>query len=47
MLAQGGLEGRLFGLLEDQLDAKGLLVRRDSLIDAALGKAGPQVAYEV
>jgi IS5 family transposase len=41
MLAQAGLGERLFGLLEEQLDAKGLLVRRGSLIDATLVKAQP------
>ena len=47
MLAQRGLGERLFGLLEEQLDANGLLVRRGSLIDATLVKAQPQVAYKV
>jgi transposase, IS5 family len=41
MLAQAGLGERLFGLLEEQLDAQGLLVRRGSLIDATLVKAQP------
>ena len=41
MLAQADLGERLFGLLEEQLDAKGLLVRRGSLIDATLVKAQP------
>jgi IS5 family transposase len=41
MLAQADLGERLFGLLEQQLDAKGLLVRRGSLIDATLVKAQP------
>jgi IS5 family transposase len=41
MLAQAGLGERLFGLLEEQLDAKGLLVRHGSLIDATLVKAQP------
>jgi len=40
-LAQAGLGERLFSLLEEQLDAKGLLVRRGSLIDATLVKAQP------
>lgn len=41
LLAQAGLGERLFGLLEEQLQAKGLLVRRGSLIDATLVKAQP------
>jgi len=41
MLAQADLGERLFGLLEEHLDAKGLLVRRGSLIDATLVKAQP------
>jgi IS5 family transposase len=41
MLAQAGLGEQLFGLLEEQLDAKELLVRRGSLIDATLVKAQP------
>jgi IS5 family transposase len=41
MLAQADLGERLFGLLEEQLDAQGLLVRRGSLIDATLVKAQP------
>jgi IS5 family transposase len=41
MLAQADLGERLFGLLEEQLDTKGLLVRRGSLIDATLVKAQP------
>jgi IS5 family transposase len=41
MMGQAGLGERLFGLLEEQLDAKGLLVRRGSLIDATLVKAQP------
>ena len=39
LLAQAGLGERLFALLEDQLKAKGLIVRRGSLIDATLIKA--------
>lgn len=39
MLAQANLGERLFALLEKQLQAKGLLVRRGSLIDATLIKA--------
>lgn len=42
MLAQGGLGERLFALLGEQLDAKGLIVRRGSLIDATLIKAKPR-----
>jgi IS5 family transposase len=38
-LAQAELGERLFALLEEQLKAKGLLVRRGSLIDATLIKA--------
>ncbi len=38
-LAQSGLADRLFALLEEQLDARGLIVRRGSLIDATLVKA--------
>lgn len=41
LVAQAGLGERLFGLLEEQLQAKGLLVRRGSLIDATLIKAQP------
>jgi IS5 family transposase len=41
MLAQAGLGERLFALLEKQLDAKGMIVRRGSLIDATLIKAQP------
>ena len=41
MLAQAGLGERLFALLEEQLDAKGMIVRRGSLIDATLIKAQP------
>ena len=41
MLAQAGLGERLFALLEEQLEAKGLIVRRGSLIDATLIKAQP------
>jgi IS5 family transposase len=41
MLAQAGLGERLFALLEEQLDAKGMIVRRGSLIDATLVKAQP------
>jgi IS5 family transposase len=41
MLAQAELGERLFALLEKQLDAKGLIVRRGSLIDASLIKAQP------
>jgi IS5 family transposase len=40
-LAPADLGERLFGLLEEQLDAKGLLIRRGSLIDATLVKAQP------
>jgi IS5 family transposase len=40
-LAQEGLAERLFALLEDQLAAKGMIVRRGSLIDATLVKAQP------
>jgi transposase, IS5 family len=42
MLAQAGLGERLFALLEEQLQAKGLVVRRGSLIDATLIKAQPR-----
>ena len=38
-LAQAGLGERLFILLEEQLDAQGLIVRRGSLIDATLVKS--------
>ena len=38
-LAEEGLGERLFALLEEQLQAKGMLVRRGSLIDATLIKA--------
>jgi IS5 family transposase len=38
-LAQAGLGERLFFLLEEQLDAQGLIVRRGSLIDATLVKS--------
>ena len=41
MVAQAGLGERLFALLEEQLQAKGLIVRRGSLIDATLIKAQP------
>ncbi len=41
MLAQAGLGERLFALLEEQLQAKGMIVRRGSLIDATLIKAQP------
>ena len=41
LVAQTGLGERLFGLLEEQLQAKGLIVRRGSLIDATLIKAQP------
>jgi IS5 family transposase len=41
MLAQAGFGERLFALLEEQLDAKGMIVRRGSLIDATLIKAQP------
>jgi IS5 family transposase len=40
-LAQAGLGERLFVLLAEQLQAKGLIVRRGSLIDATLIKAQP------
>jgi transposase, IS5 family len=40
-LAQAGLGERLFTLLEEQLDAKGMIVRHGSLIDATLIKAQP------
>jgi len=40
-LAQAGLGERLFTLLEEQLQDKGLIVRRGSLIDATLVKAQP------
>jgi IS5 family transposase len=40
-LAQEGLAERLFALLEEQLQAKGMIVRRGSLIDATLIKAQP------
>jgi IS5 family transposase len=39
MLAQAGLGERLFALLDEQLQGKGLIVRRGSLIDATLIKA--------
>jgi IS5 family transposase len=38
-LAQAGLGERLFALLDEQLQAKGLIVRRGSLVDATLIKA--------
>jgi transposase, IS5 family len=41
MLAQADLGERLFILLEEQLDAQGMIVRRGSLIDATLVKAQP------
>jgi IS5 family transposase len=41
ILAQAGLGERLFALLEEQLQTKGLIVRRGSLIDATLVKAQP------
>jgi len=40
-LAQAELGESLFALLEEQLDAKGLIVRRGSLIDATLIRAQP------
>jgi IS5 family transposase len=40
-LAQEGLGERLFALLEEQLQLKGLIVRRGSLIDATLVKGQP------
>ncbi len=40
-LSQEGLGESLFALLEEQLQAKGLIVRQGSLIDAALIKAQP------
>jgi len=40
-LGQAGLGESLFALLEEQLQAKGLIVRRGSLIDATLVKAQP------
>jgi IS5 family transposase len=40
-LAPAGLGESLFALLEEQLDAKGMIVRRGSLIDATLVKAQP------
>ncbi len=39
MLAQADLGERLFSLLAEQLDARGLIVRRGSLIDATLVKS--------
>jgi len=39
MLVRGGLGERLFELIEDQLDANELIVRRGSLIDASLVRA--------
>lgn len=41
MLAQANLGERLFGMLEEQLQAKKLIVRRGTLIDASLIKAQP------
>jgi IS5 family transposase len=41
MVAQAGLAERLFSLLEGQLESKGLIVRRGSLVDATLIKAQP------
>jgi IS5 family transposase len=41
LLAQAGLGEGLFALLEEQLDAKGMIIRRGSLIDATLIKAQP------
>lgn len=41
MLAQAELGERLLALLEEQLQAQGLIVRRGSLIDATLIKAQP------
>jgi IS5 family transposase len=41
LLARKGLVTRLFALLEEQLHAKSLIVRRGSLIDATLIKAQP------
>src|SRR5512137_1031641 len=40
-LAEANLGERLFAALAEQLDAKGLIVRRGSLIDATLIKAQP------
>ena len=40
-LAEASLGERLFAMLAEQLDAKGLIVRRGSLIDATLIKAQP------
>ena len=42
MLAEANLGERLFAILEGQLDAKGLIVRRGSLVDATLIKAQPR-----
>jgi IS5 family transposase len=42
LLAQAGLGEPLFALLEEQLDTKGMIVRRGSLIDATLIKAQPR-----
>jgi len=42
MLAQAKLGEPLFALLEEQLDTKGMIVRRGSLIDATLIKAQPR-----
>ena len=42
ILAQAGMGEQLFALLEEQLDAKGMIVRRGSLIDATLIKAQPR-----
>ena len=39
LLARKGLSEKLFGLVGEQLDAKGLIVRRGSLIDASLLQA--------
>jgi IS5 family transposase len=41
-LAEANLGERLFALLAEQLQAKGLIVRRGSLIDATLIKAQPR-----
>jgi len=41
-LAEQNLGERLFGLLAEQLEAQGLMVRRGSLIDATLIKAQPR-----
>ncbi len=41
MLAEAGLGEPLFAMLEEQLQAKGLIVRRGTLVDATLIKAQP------